>query len=183
MDKIEAPAIDHAIRDLAAGYWTSRQIRPTVQISNQPTLFPTSLRERFLIKRRDGVPFWPKDPRFTLDFVVDDSISTPFLRDQEINWCAPCHSLISFSGQLSVSITGILTFDPWISKDDYRDFFGLDDLDAEPLLIALASSLELDIDICQRALESTIDLVYGIEIADSTDLVAVLNTVDNRDYQ
>lgn len=181
MDKIEAPAIDHAIRDLAAGHWTSRQIRPTVQVSNQPTLFPTSLRERFRIEYPDGVPFWPKDPRFTLDFVVDDSISTPFLRDQEINWCAPCHSLISFSGQLTASITGILTFDPWISKDDYRDFFELDDLDAEPLLIALASSPEFDIDICQKALESTIGLVYGIETADSTDLVAVLNTLDNWD--
>lgn len=168
-----------ALTALARGRWTNRPSRPAVRINFQQSLFETTLRERFVIEPGLGIPYWPTDSRFSLDFVTDYPINVPFLQRLGVEWCAPCHALISQDGVVVATVTGILTFESWTEEDQYSEFFELDDLDDEPHLAALSSFPQLEPAELQSALERALELVYGIESADGRDLLDGLELVDD----
>jgi len=173
------PSPADALVALANGDWINRPSRPVVRINLQPSLFESTLRERFVVQHPTGIPFWPSDSRFSLDFVTDDPISVPFLKRIGVEWCAPCHALISHEDKVVATLTGVLTFASWTEIDQHTGFFELDDLDSKPCLVALASTPRIDSTDRQRALEWALELVYGIECEDPENLLDELERVDD----
>lgn len=178
-DKEKPPTPIDALKALANGKWTNRPSRPAVRINLQPSLFETTLRERFVVEHRPGIPCWPTDSRYSLDFVTDDPINVPFLQRLGVEWCAPCHALISEDDMVVATVTGILTFESWTEENQHSGFFKLDDLDEEPHLAALSSFPRLEPADLQSALERALELVYGIESADGRALLDELELVDD----
>lgn len=178
-NKENPPFLIDALNALAGGQWINRPTRPAVRINSQPSLFETTLRDRFVIDHPLGIPCWPADSRFSLDFVTDDPIRVPFLQRLGVEWCAPCHALISQEGSVVATVTGILTFESWVEEDQHSGFFELVDFDEEPRLAALSSIPPMELSDSQRALECALKLVYGIECADGRVLCKELERLDD----
>lgn len=145
----------------------------------QPTLFGTTLRDRFVFHYTQSRPYWPEDSRLTLDFITEDPVSVPFLREIGITWCAPCHAMISLDNEIIATLSGILTFDSWSEKDEHSDFFDLEDPYSEPLLVCLSSSHLIEDNKRQHALENALGLVYGFECGDAQELLSKLARIDD----
>jgi hypothetical protein len=176
MDHSDLQMLTQAIHELANGGWTNESVQPSVFPSNNLTLFPISPRDQFQVDYPRVVPYWRRDHEFKLDFIVDDPISTPFLEELGILWCAPCHALINANNVSVASITGILTFPSWTERDEFGDFFDLENFETEPHLVALSSLPRLEIDVCQKALEESLELVYEITSLNSTELELFMNS-------
>lgn len=132
-----------------------------------------------MVSRISTSPYWETDDRFTLRFEIDAPVTLSIFETFNSNWSAPCHALIDFSGLNVATISGILTFDDWRAEDQYAMAFSTSDFDEPPHLAALSSSIDIDLDQSQNALEAAFELIHGVSPNDDRVLVDLLETTDD----